>query len=527
MQPRNCAAHGLFGSKYLKRHNLRDNRWTVNDLIEQYERLSNIYRKNNEVKNHQREHDEMNEADLYRKLKKEFKDKIELLQIVLRGDVQRTKNILINYPNYMRTYQNKQSYEVLEELDAQTFQTRKKLDRYIGERQRLMNEYETFLMDVAQKQETIRYYDIKEFQQERDTKRLYVELKNSQTRWRAIQNINLTYKNVIDQLLHDSLYYQPVIETLNNDWKEQARFMQETFNIGFPTIKQVKNIERQVKTLEKKTRKDEEKRNNDLFQNKLALRQHPKKVKELVRRDSDFTGLNDRYTRETESMAELRLEVQNTKKTITELMNTTLAKTPDDIATRISSTLKSISKWREEVVRVRVRHKAAEVQMSFYKSIQKIMLNDHPDLYKDELLDKSTQLQRAIFNIKEKIENYKEQITDLIHFEKTLNHSIVHILDVIRHVDPVNIFAEPQYPETLQPPLLQFNDLPEVPLQIEVNVPKVLAMIKAKIHSIMQYYGKKEHEEKEIDEQIPRFQQAVIEDYFQSVRPRIDSWEFD
>jgi hypothetical protein len=146
VQPRNCATHGLFGIKYLKRHNLRDDRWTVDDLKEQYERLTSIYQRDNAVKKVQREHEEMIEAEDYRKLKKKLKDKIEAFQIVLRGDIQRTKNVLINFPNYSRVYQNKQSYEVLEELDAQTFQMRKTLDRYMGERQRLINSYETHLV---------------------------------------------------------------------------------------------------------------------------------------------------------------------------------------------------------------------------------------------------------------------------------------------------------------------------------------------------------------------------------------------
>lgn len=146
VQPRNCAIHGLFGSKYLKRHNLRDNRWTINDLIEQYEKLESIYWKNEKVKRRQRELDQTIEAETYRMLKKKFKDNIETLEIVLRGDAQRTKNLFINFPNYMRMYQHKQSFEVLDELDIQTFYMRKKRDRNVGERQRLIDEYETRLV---------------------------------------------------------------------------------------------------------------------------------------------------------------------------------------------------------------------------------------------------------------------------------------------------------------------------------------------------------------------------------------------
>lgn len=146
VQPRNVEIHGLFGVKFLKHHQMRDDHWTAQDLIEQFEHLSDIYAKDNEVKKLQREKNENIEAEMYRKLKKEKKDKIEAFKVVLRGDVQRMKNILMNFPIYMKIYQNKQSFEVLEELDFKSFNIRKRLDRRMAERKRLMHEYEARLV---------------------------------------------------------------------------------------------------------------------------------------------------------------------------------------------------------------------------------------------------------------------------------------------------------------------------------------------------------------------------------------------
>lgn len=132
------------------------------------------------------------------------------------------------------------------------------------------------------------YYDIKEFQQERDTKRLYVELKNSETRIQAIEKINLTFKMIIDQLLHDSLYYLPVLEAVNADWKEQSTLVQQTYNIGYPAINHAKKTEREVLKLSKLSKKEEATRFEELFRNRQNLKEYPKQVKELVRRDVSF-----------------------------------------------------------------------------------------------------------------------------------------------------------------------------------------------------------------------------------------------
>ena len=145
-KPQFVETHGLFGMRYLKHHNMRDESWAVNVLIEQYERINAVYAKDNNVKNLQHEQEIMEQADEYKLLKKQKKDKIEELQILLKGDVQRTKNVLMNFPSYMRMFQNKQSYEVLEELSYKTFIMTKALDRYTSKREKLIKGYETRLV---------------------------------------------------------------------------------------------------------------------------------------------------------------------------------------------------------------------------------------------------------------------------------------------------------------------------------------------------------------------------------------------
>ena len=166
--PRTGATHGLHGIKFLKHHNMRDIDWTSEDLITQYERLSNIFRKivlealeknkfnlflvftgkANNVADLQKEQNEMQSIERYRELKKKLKDKREMLQILLKGDLQRTKNVLQDHPMYQRVYKNMQSYEVLDELSYQAYVKRKNFDRYMSERNNLMKCYEDQLVGL-------------------------------------------------------------------------------------------------------------------------------------------------------------------------------------------------------------------------------------------------------------------------------------------------------------------------------------------------------------------------------------------
>ena len=100
----------------------------------------------------------------------------------------------------------------------------------------------------------------------------------------------MTYKYIINQLLRDSLFYKPVIDALNYDWNEQTRLVQQTFNIGFPAIHHVKKMDKEVKKLLRISRKEEEARFVDVVKIRQILKEHPKLVKQFIRRDvSSFT----------------------------------------------------------------------------------------------------------------------------------------------------------------------------------------------------------------------------------------------
>lgn len=146
VQPRTGETHGLFGVRYLKHHNMRDQEWSADDLISQYEKLSYIFRKSNEIARMQEEKQETSNVELFQKCKKLIKDRRDELQVQLKGDIQRTKNSLQDYSRYQKMYHSKQSYEVLEKLEHHEYKIQEKLDRYHGEKQALMKLYEQRLV---------------------------------------------------------------------------------------------------------------------------------------------------------------------------------------------------------------------------------------------------------------------------------------------------------------------------------------------------------------------------------------------
>lgn len=94
----------------------------------------------------QEQQDEVKIVELYNRMKEEIKTEQKKLNVLLKGDVQRTKNILQDNLKYQLVYKNKQSYELLEELGQQAFLKRKMLDRCICERRNLVKKYEDNLV---------------------------------------------------------------------------------------------------------------------------------------------------------------------------------------------------------------------------------------------------------------------------------------------------------------------------------------------------------------------------------------------
>jgi hypothetical protein len=125
---------------------MRDESWTAHDLIEQYERICAIFDKANENKNLENDRKQLLQAEKFAMLKKEKKDKLEIYQNILKGDLQRTKNILMNYPELLRAFAGKHSSEILKDIEKKVYFIRQSYDRYRSELEKLKLDYERRLV---------------------------------------------------------------------------------------------------------------------------------------------------------------------------------------------------------------------------------------------------------------------------------------------------------------------------------------------------------------------------------------------
>lgn len=79
-------------------------------------------------------------------MKEELKKSQEKLNVLLKGDVQRTKNTFQDNVQHQRKYKNKQSYDLKDELEYQSFLKRKLADKTLNERKQLIVKYDEELV---------------------------------------------------------------------------------------------------------------------------------------------------------------------------------------------------------------------------------------------------------------------------------------------------------------------------------------------------------------------------------------------
>lgn len=82
------------------------------------------------------------------------------------------------------------------------------------------------------------------------------KIENSNVRLKAIKTINNTYKKIIQVLLHDAIFYEPILRSLNADMEDQTNFIKHILYLGIPAIAKFKELNYEYRQLEDKSRKN-------------------------------------------------------------------------------------------------------------------------------------------------------------------------------------------------------------------------------------------------------------------------------
>lgn len=99
-----------------------------------------------------------------------------------------------------------------------------------------------FQITKAHIEDRIKYENEFVLEEELQAKQTRKLIENSHTRLRAIKTITVAYDKMIQLLMQDAIYYDPVISGLKADVKEQTNFINHVITIGTPVIGRLQEL---------------------------------------------------------------------------------------------------------------------------------------------------------------------------------------------------------------------------------------------------------------------------------------------
>lgn len=127
---KNGETHAFFDYLFVKNHGIRDQRWTLNHLIDNYGRTSNALKLRQQYEKHCEKYKFRITMDKWHRLRKEVHDgRQKLHSVLIDNSLQKLKMCLKNHKDMQRHFANMSIFEALERIDEQTFVLRRERDR--------------------------------------------------------------------------------------------------------------------------------------------------------------------------------------------------------------------------------------------------------------------------------------------------------------------------------------------------------------------------------------------------------------
>ncbi|KAH8278655.1 hypothetical protein KR018_006638 [Drosophila ironensis] len=490
VHPRSLRYHGFFGMSYVHQHVMVDDRWTPSSLTEQFKGMTDLLARRLVFKSHESKASRQKYFRENKRLKLQCRDgRTKLQNILVNDNSHKIRNFLINHKDMQRLYQKMPIHLVVDNINQRTFVMRKERDRLEFRLSQLKQHYKEQLLQKALLENRIKYQNEFILDEELKSRVFLKKIENSNVRLKAIKTINNTYKKMIQVLVHDEIFYEPILLSLSKDMEDQADFIKHILFLGMPAIAKFKELNDEFRHMEERSRK-----NLQSKMQMLASLKKPGATSIIVTRPKDAAGTSSnlkRYVRETQSMMILKLELKAVEKTIKEVKFVTLCSQAKEIYPRMKSQVDNNDKLHRMIVNDMLAHEMLETKMKCASVLKGVLVNN---LSEEEI------------SRQEKIAELKNTLAKDIEFEtETLQHlrnradayvmlrvTIWNLLEILRHVDRQPKLLRAQYPNSyLKLPLLKFEMLnmraaaPEI---FEENIDNIMHMVKRKVYKLMKAY---------------------------------------
>lgn len=133
--------HALFDHVYMKNHGIDEKRWTLDDIIDNYTRISSALKLRHEYEMLRKKATRRNVVDKLQLLRKENREGRRELRLVLNDSfAQKISLCLTDHKDMKRLFANIPIHEMTDRINQRTFLMRKERDRLQCRLQKLMDD---------------------------------------------------------------------------------------------------------------------------------------------------------------------------------------------------------------------------------------------------------------------------------------------------------------------------------------------------------------------------------------------------
>ncbi|XP_058445766.1 uncharacterized protein LOC131426964 isoform X2 [Malaya genurostris] len=416
---------------------MRDPKWTAGDKMIQYVGLTKLYARDRKLNTLKTILKRKNKQQFMKNIRKTLTDDNSYLQLARFGNTQLIKNVFQEHSHLQRAYRPLTIEHIVEKMDQLTFTKRKMLDRLTHKLKTLTDNYRKELIKVSEHQDRTNFRDPQELYEEIESKSYQLKLKHCYTRIRTANAVNRAYNALVRIMLKDSIFFNPVLNALQDDLIEQGRFIQETIGTGLPAMRNVQSLQLEFEELERRTNKELTDRFQSLLQQREKLDLNNKRIHNLVRRDSDFDINLSRYDRDTTSMVDLKIQTEEVERIIKKMKYATSCGEPREIFPRVKQ-----QKRDSKQMKINLQRREHQRNVEFIEN--ELAEINHDELANDFTYDEIRRITEYKLNQnkislekkrQEAISSHRENIKDM---SNMLKLSFQHVLDVFRNIETNN-----------------------------------------------------------------------------------------
>ncbi|XP_034485897.1 uncharacterized protein LOC117790529 isoform X2 [Drosophila innubila] len=374
VRPRAMRYHGLLGMTIASQHLIVDEKWTPDSLTEEFTNLTELLKRRVIYKRHETKTNRKRLLEKSRQLKMQCADgRIKLQKISTGNNAHKIRNFLINHRDMQRLYQKLPIHQVADNINQRTFVLRKERDRLIFRLEQLKLEYKNLLINRSEVENLIRYENEFVLEEELASRVLLKKIENSNVRLKAITTINTTYKKMIQVLLQDEIFYEPILSSLDGDMEDQANFIKNILYMGKPAIARFKKLNNEYLMLLDKSRN-----NLQAKMKMLASLKKPTTVFVPVEKPNRVSTeeIDEHYVRQTRSMLRLKSELATIEGTIKNLKFVTLCSQAKEIYPRVKCQLENNAKLKLTIQRDLQNREMLRNKMAYTGLLQSVLLNN-------------------------------------------------------------------------------------------------------------------------------------------------------